>query len=153
MPDSDGVAFRCFDDRRLFLYITDSQDGNLGLVDDWCSEQVLECSEVRDCEGASLNIVRREFVVACLVCQGVYGDSQAVQVQLVGVANNRDNQISVIQRDCDSYIDMFLQNDLVAVDGGVYLGKFGQGFCCCLRNGRHISQADAFPFPECLLVA
>ncbi len=67
-----------------------------------------------------LNVVRREFVVACLVCQSVYGDSQAVQVQLVGVANNRDNQIPVIQRDCDSYIDMFLQNDLVAVDGGVY---------------------------------
>ena len=87
MPDSDGVAFRCFDDRRLFLYITDSQDGNLWLVDDWCSEQVLECTEVRDCEGASLNIVRREFVVACLVCQGVYGDSQAIQVQLVGVAS------------------------------------------------------------------
>ena len=66
--------------------------------------------------------------------------------------HHRHNQISIIQRDGNTYIDMFLKEDVISVYRHIHL-RIG---CQCFRYGlgyhRHISQLHSFATEESIFV-
>ena len=59
-----------------------------------------------------------------------------------------NNQVSIILRNSNAHIDMFLIQDVVSVHRDIYLRIGSQRLGSGLSNGRHISQLHTFTTEE-----
>ena len=69
MTDGYHIPFWGLYYSRLLLDVSYSQDSYLRLIDDRCTEQRLECTEVRNRKSATGNIIGHQLIITSLECQ------------------------------------------------------------------------------------
>ena len=152
MTDSNRIPLRSLYNSRFLFNITYTQNGNLRLVNDRGSKQTLECTEVSNSKRTTVNIIGQQFIVSRLQSQRINGNSQSVQTQTVGIMYYRHNQISIVQRNGNTHIDMFLEENIVSIHRYIHLRIGCQCFRYGFRNHRHIGQLHTFTTEESIFV-
>ncbi len=111
---SDG-----FQHDRSFLDGADGEDGYLRLVDDRGAHETAEGSDVGQGEGAALGIFRPQFALARIVGKGIDLAGQTGEVELIGVADDGDDEVAGGKGGSHPDIDILFEDDLIAVEGAV----------------------------------
>ena len=94
------------------------------------------------------NVIRDELLVACALGEVVKRACQADQVLLFSALNNRHDEASVAKGDSAAKVHVLLEDDLLAVDGGVHKREGLKRTSGCLKEERSEAQAKAFALLE-----
>src|SRR5882672_9961107 len=121
--DCDGVvAVFVGDHQRHFRDATYTHDRGIWLIDDWQAENCAELAGVGDGEGGAFDVFGLEFLGAGAFAEVGDAALEAEEIQVSGVLQDGDDQ-SPIEGDGDSYVDVAVVADVVAVDRGVDDGE------------------------------
>ena len=126
--DGDGVvAVLVGEDHGFLVETADAEDGCLRLSDDRGAELLAEDAGVGEGEGAAGDFVGSELLVAGAVGDIDDGASDAEEVLLFGLLDDRDDEAPV-ERNGDADVDVLVVEDRFALDGGVDDGVLAQRF-------------------------
>src|SRR6185436_3550849 len=134
-PDGDHVVY---DDHTL-VHRADAKNRHLRLADDRQTEQRAENAWVRDRERAALDFFRLELFAARTRRQVLNGPAGPQHVALVRAANDRYDQ-SLLERDGNAEVDVFLVDDVLAVDRGVRERELPDRVDRGLRDERRVGE-------------
>ena len=71
---------------------------------------------------------------------------------MIGIMHHRNNQISIIQRDGNTDINMLFEKNIVSIYRYIHLWIGSQCFCHGFRYHRHISQFHSFATEESVFI-
>ena len=94
MPDRNRIALGSFNDNRSFFYSTHCEYSHLWLIDNRCSHQAAESAYVRQGKRSALRFFGFELAVPRIFCKSVDLLRKADKIKLIGIFNNRYNQVT-----------------------------------------------------------
>ena len=72
MPDADGITLFGFNNNRPFFNGANCQNRYLGLINNWCTHQASEYTNICECKCSFLDIFWFQFIVAGIIGKCIY---------------------------------------------------------------------------------
>ncbi len=153
MTNPDHVAqVRIFNNDRSLLDGAGGEDSHLRLVDHGRAHDRSERADVGDGERSAGELIRLQLLVACAIRQVVRGACEPGHILLAGKSNHGSDEPRASDRDSNSDVQVFLDDDALLLDGCIQNRVFAQRLDGCLNEERRERELDAFPFEEFLLM-
>ena len=153
VANANHITLWCFNHGGFLANGAQCENTNLRLVDDGRAHDIAEGANVRHGVRSARGVVWLQLSCARTVREVVDPGGQSDQTQLVGIVNDRNNQISGWQRRRHAQIDLLLDDDAVPIDTGVDAGEVANRFDNGLCNQRCEGQLRTVRLLESGLVA
>ena len=118
------------------------------LIDDRSSDDRSEYAWVCDCERSTSHVVWHELLVTSAVREIVKGSSDANEVLLFSLFNDRNDKPSISEGNGTAEVDVLFENDLLSFKRAVHVRESFQRFDRCFKEEWSEAQAKTLALLE-----